>query len=407
MRKETLRSLKRINATPKMVQMAKNNKKRMVYKNIYGWSDRVRNTEFDVLVRTQTRGAYLMVCIFYPERIAAGELTPTYEIYCNPEGNEYITRYLEKGEEKGWLTAMVDNLELNWRRSISGYEVRQFPGMKKRVWQNPEGKKTIQMFLGTKGTGLDGLAEWQQRAKDKKTEEKEAREQAPWDADMKLVPQLIPSFENWMEKEAADKYFIIYKYERNQDEGWCSGCQRFVPIVKPKHNKKGKCVRCGRNIIFKAASRIQTLRTEWYSAQCIQKIKGGIVIRSFTQVQYYRDADYRNPNSATNETARTLIFDDGTVRHYDYGLYKNKKHRFILNKNYRSYGGYYHFKERMYTRNLRRLKSTVLKRSSIDLWNGILPTSIERYLVIENESPVIEKLVRIGMLKLAKEIIDK
>ena len=407
MRKETLRSLKRINATPKMVRMAQNNKKRMVYKHRYGWGDRVRDTEFDILVRTQTRGAYLMVCIFYPERIAAGELTPTYEIYCNPEGNEYITRYLEEGEEKGWLTGMVGNLKLNWHRSICDYEVRQFPGMEKRVWQNPEGKKTIQMFLGTKETGLTGLAEWQKRAKDKKTEEAEAREQAPWDADMKLVPPLIPSFENWMKKEAADKYFIIYEYDRNQDEGWCSGCQKFVPVVKPKHNKRGKCVRCGRNITFKAAGRIKTLRTEWYSAQCIQKIKGGIVIRSFDQIQWYRDVDYREPNSITKEMRRTLILDDGTVRHYDYGLYKNKEYRFILDKYYRSHGGYYHFGKKVYTRNLKRLKSTALKKSTIDLWNGHLPTSIEQYLVIENESTVIEKLVRIGMLKLAKEIIDE
>lgn len=407
MRKETLRSLKRINATPKMVQMAKNNKKRMLYKSIYGWSNKEKHTEFDLLVRVQTRGAYLMVCLFYPEKVAAGELTPTYEIYCNPEGNEYITRYLKNGVEKGWLTAMVGNLEENWNRCVSWYEVREYPGMKKRVWQNSEGKKTIQRFLGTKGTGLAGLKEWQQKAKDKKTEEAEAREKAPWDADMKLVPPLIPSFENWMKKEAADKYFIIYEYDRNQDEGWCSGCQKFVPVVKPRHNQKGKCVRCGRNITFKAASRIKTLRTEWYRAQCIQKIKGGIVIRSFEQTQWYRDVDYREPNSITSETQRTLILDDGTIRHYDYGLYKNKEHRFILDKNYRSHGGYYHFEKKVYTRNLKRLKSTALKKSTIDLWNGALPTSIEQYLVIENESTVIEKLVRIGMLKLAKEIIDE
>lgn len=412
MKKEILRNLKRINATPKMVKMAKSNKKKMIYKskNGYGWSDHIKNTEFDMFIRTQTRGRYLMVCLFFPDRVEAGELTPTYEVYCNPEGDEYITRYLEAGKEKSWLTAMADNLtivtdktDLNW------YMLRTYPDIKKRVWQNPEGKKTIQQVLGTKAAGLEGLVEWQRAAKHRNTLAAEAREKAPWDADMKLVPKIMPSFEGWMKKEAADQYFIIYEYDRKgTKEGWCSYCQRYVPVTKPLHNKEGKCIRCGKSITFKVASKIKTLGTGFYEGQCIQSIKGGIVIRTFSQTQWYRDADYRNPKSCMRETERILIFDDGTVKRYLYGLYKNKEFRFILDKDYISpIYGYSELSIKLYTRNLKSLKKTALKSSTIDLWKTNLPIRSDRYLAIEKKSPVVEKLVRIGMFHLARDFIQQ
>lgn len=407
MRKETLRRLKRMNATPKMVKLAENNEKEMFYENAYGWMDKKKNTEFDLLVWAQPRGEYLMVCLFFPEKIAKGELTPTYEIYCNPEKDEYITRYLEAGEEKGWRMAMIDNLDMVGYCWQDSWSRRNYPGIEKRIWQRPSGEKIIQQFLGTNKAGIDGLVEWQRKVKAKKIQEAEEREKAPWDADMNLVPEIMPSFENWMKKEAADEYFIIYEYKNGKapDTGWCSGCQKFVPIVKPRHNKKGRCA-CGRDITFKAAGKIKTLSTGWYSGQCIQKINGGIVVREFEQYQWYRDADFTKPKSIMRENERILIMDDGTVKRYYYGSYKNKEDRFILDKGYMPTGGTYysHRTTKLYSRNLKELKKTVLKYSAADLWNT-LPMSVTRYLAIERENPVIEKLARIGMFKLAQDLM--
>lgn len=407
MQKKELRKLKRINATPKMIQISKNNQKKMIYKSKYfELRDKKKNTEFDVLVRSQTRGVYLMVCLFFPEKIAAGELTPTYEIYCNPEGGEYITRYLEAGEEKGWMTAMADNLDMVSYYWPCEFERREYPGIEKRFWQNPEGKKTIQQFLKTNEAGLDGLIEWERKMRTKRIEEAEKREKEPWDADMALVPKIMPSFENWMKKEAARKYFIIYEYKNGKasDMGWCSGCQRFVPIMEPRHNKQGRC-KCGRDITFKAAGKIRTLSTDWYEAQCIQKIDGGIVVREFAQYQWYRDADYTKPKSVMKENERILIMDNGTVKRYYYGLYKNKEYRYILDKNYRPTGTYYsYYATKLYTRNLSRLKKTALKNSAVDLWET-MPMSVTKYLAIERGNPAIEKLAKIGMFRLAQEIM--
>lgn len=408
MRKEELRSLKRIYATPKMERMARDNCKKMVYRKAWGdGCEIVRPTEFDLLVRCQNRGRLLMICVFHPEWLERGIRTPIYEIYCNPEGDEYITRIRNAdGTEQKWSGAMFDNLLFVARSDYPNSWLKP-KDRDRRTWQNPEGRKIIQMRLQTKETGVKGLVEWQRKVKEKKIAEAEARQKAPWDADMRLVPRIMPSFKGWMQREAADKYFIIYEYKgREPDEGWCSGCRRSVPVVHPRHNKAGKCPRCGRDITYKAAGRIKTLSTGWYTAQCIQKISGGIVVREFEQYQYYRDTAYTDPHVAMNETKRVLIMDDGTVRRYVYDLYKNKEHRFIPDR----YGHtMWSTTRRLYAGNIGALKRTVLKTSSICLWmrgkEWRLPVGAVDFLAAEKGNPAIEKLARVGMFRLAGDMI--
>ncbi len=402
MRKEQLRSLKRINATSKMVEQAKNNKGKQKYKSKHYYNSFIEKTTlYDVMLRCQTRGKYLMVCIFFPDKVAKGELTPTYEIYCNPEGNEYITRILQKGEEQRWSTAMVDNLN-NMYSVFSN--VYWYKGTERRIWQNEEGKKSISRFLKTEKKGLLGLVEWQKKARNKKIQEAEQREQAPWDADMALVPNILPSFKEWMLKEAAGGYFIFYEYDKKgTKEGFCSHCKKTVPVVKPRHNDRGECPKCGVKIKYKVSSRIKTLRINGHTAQCIQKIKGGIVIREFKHEQWYRDTDYRTPYCEISETKRTLIMENGISKKYFFGIYKNKKHRW-LPKPYNGYWDSNHSKTMLYKKNLASIKKTFLKNSAIDLWEK-LPVSTEEYLVAENGNPAIEKLARIGMFTLAADLI--
>lgn len=405
MRKEELRRLKRINATPKMRRMAENNHKIMKYKSKYSNSYIKRKTEYDLFVRCQNRGKYLMICIFFPERVEAGEMSPTYEIYCNPEGDEYLTRVIDKGREIKWSNAMADNLGQVFAHMISSYGCEK---TEKRIWQNPEGAETIRQILKTNKKGLWGLIEWQKKVREMKIKEAEKREQAPWDADMALIPDILPSFKDWMKKEAPREYFIFYEYSKNgAAQGYCSHCMKMVPIKNPKHNVEGRCSKCGVKIQFKASGKIKTLMTEKYSGQFIQKIKGGIVIRTFTQQQWYINMDYRNPDSYLNEIERILILDNNTVKRYYYGLYKNKKHRFIPDESYMPLRTKFCYLSniKLYKRNLNCFKKTILKNSSITLWNT-LPITVDRYLAIEREHPVVEKLAKLGMFRLAADLID-
>lgn len=149
MRKSELKKLKRINATPHMIELAKNNKSEtpILYNSKHGWDKPLmKRTNYDIMVRCQSRGKILIVCIFLPEEIADGKITPLYEIYCNVEGNEYITRIMpQRGKEK-WSTAMADNLD-DVQQVIS--KMYWYKNVESRIWQNNEGRNTIQQRLKT------------------------------------------------------------------------------------------------------------------------------------------------------------------------------------------------------------------------------------------------------------------
>ena len=54
-----------------------------------------------------------MIAVFLPQNIAKGYKYPNYEIYCNPEGDEYITRvrHATDGKEIKWSSTMICNLD--------------------------------------------------------------------------------------------------------------------------------------------------------------------------------------------------------------------------------------------------------------------------------------------------------
>lgn len=412
MQKEALRQLKGITATPAMVRLAQNNKHEMTYPS--KWGVYKKNTLRDLLIRCEIesvgKDSILVVCVFLPVKVAKGILTPICEIYCNLQTREYITRMLDdRGKEQKWSNAMADNLEKVGNYMDSYYWNINIPAWHARIWQPPKEKKIIQDFLGTEEKSILGLIEWQRKIKKEKMEEKEKRQQEPWDRDMALIPEIFPSFYTWMEKDGHNHHYIFYEYDKKgAKEGYCSHCQRLVPVEKPKHNKESHCIKCGAKITYKVASKIQSLSTGWYDAQVIQRIRGGIVIRTFSQYQYYRDCDYRTPRKITKEIERILLLDEGKVKKYYYGLYKNRFNRWILDRNYTptSHTYYMSLISRLYKRNLSALKKHALKNTALDLWDE-LPTDTANYLVMERYRPVIEKLARIGMFNLAKDFLTK
>ncbi len=406
MQKEELRKLRALPATKQMMSKGK------VFKEIketvcWGAERNVIIPQYEVLFRVQNLNGYIKVAVFLPEDMRKDIKTPRYEIFLNVQGEEYITRELDKeGKEVRWLTSMLTNLK----------GVPYFS-----YWSNTkyfigaDGMNTLNRLELKKETnkakGAYRLQAWQQEQKDKETLRREEREQAPWDEDMALVPKIVPSFEEWMRKDVCKEIFIFYEYKRGgASKGYCSRCKREVNIKKPIHGKETRCPACGAKATFKASGKIKTLATDYYEAEIIQKIKDdGIVIRRFEQRQWYSQKnDYRKPNINTSEMERILILKNGITRRYAWESYKNKKLRWCLDREYKPTKRTYYWSRRikLYKKNLSSIKkTTLLKHSAIDLWD-VLPTSVTSYIEMEKGNPAIEMLAKLGMFTLAKEIID-
>ncbi len=407
MRKEELRKLRALPATKEMMEKGK----RLKEKTETYWYNRktVKKMvpEYDLLIRVQNLSGYIKIALFLPKMMQEDIKTPRYEIFLNVRGGEYITRELDdEGKELRWLTSMVWNLqgmEFNWY-----YKNEYF-----KYFVSSDGKKTLNGLKLENDNGSDGiyrLRYWQQEQKDKDTKRREQKEQAPWDADMKLVPELAKGFEEWMRRDVATEYYMIYEYDRKgQKTGYCSRCKTYVQIQNPKHGKKTECPHCKAKAEFKAHSRLQTLATPEYDAEIIQKFKGGIVIRSFAQKQWYRDQKYTDPVIRTREYQRIMIFDDGKVKRYTWDMYKMKYHRWILDKSYFPHKRTYYStcRIKLYKRNFAQLKkNSLLRQSAIDLWPE-LPLSVTNYIEMERGNPAIEMLARLGMFRLAKDLINE
>lgn len=397
MRKDELRKIRALPATKEMMAKGKAEVEEEIR---HWWDNRVTKKKvplYDLLFRIQNLGEYIKIALFLPEDMRKDIKTPRYEIFLNVKGSEYITRELDnKGQEVRWLTAMVRNL------SEVGYWAD-------KVYLTNDGRQTLnRLKLSCAGEknfkGYKRLIQWQQEQKDAVTKRREAAEQAHWDADMKLIPKMPKGFEEWMRRDAASHCYMIYEYDpKGQKKGYCTRCKKFVPITAPKHNEDTKCPSCRAEVKFKAHSRLQTLSTGEYYGEIIQRFDGGIVVRAFEQKQWYRDREYTNPRMWTHEYERVLIFDDGRIRNYEWGSYKNKYYRWIFTGC--GVGGYYSDKRKLYKRNLSCLRQTTrLKNSAIDLWDT-LPLPTTRYLAAEAGNPAIEMLARIGMFRLAEGLI--
>lgn len=401
MRKEELRKLRALPATDEMMEKGKRFQKLKQSR----WNDEKYTTikpDYDALFRVQNLGPYIKIAVFLPEKMRKDIRTPLYEVFLNVAGGEYITRELDdKGQELKWRTSMISNLP----GLTGGWNYWSAP---RNDFLNIDAKNTLNRLplnSDKKYTGMKRLQYWQEEQKDLQTKFREQREQAPWDADMALVPELVTDFAEWMARKVVPECFIIYEYDpKEQKTGYCSKCKRDVVIVKPRHGKKTICPHCKSKAVFKAHTRIQTLATSEYDAEIIQPFKDGIVVRRFKQRQWYRDADYKNPHIRTHEYQRILIFNNGTIRRYDWENYKNKFHRWILNKG----GiGWREEKTALYRKNFAQVKRhPILKQSAINLWPE-LPMSTAQYLAIEKGNPAVEMLARLGMFRLARAIIEE
>lgn len=400
MRKEELRKLRALPATKEMMEKGKRYQKL----NKSRWNGETYSTikpDYDALYRIQNLDGYVKIAVFLPADMRKDIKTPRYEIFLNVAGGEYITRELDdKGQELKWSSAMIWNLsgmDTGW-----GYWSDPRTDYVNRDALNTLNRLPLSCDRGQ--TGLKRLQAWQQEQKDNIIKQREQREQAPWDADMKLIPEAPKGFAEWMRKDAAAEYYIIYEYDpKGQKVGYCSKCKKMVPIKEPKHGKRTKCSYCGIKAEFKARGRIQTLTTGSYEAQIIQKFSGGIVVRKFWQRQWYRDRDYKNPEIYTGENERIMIFDNGTMKRYSWELYKNKFHRWVQDKGIAS--GYDTGSMKLYKRNFAQLKKgSMLKQSAIDLWPK-LPLPAVKYIEVERGNPAVEMLARMGMFNLAAELI--
>lgn len=398
MYKAELRSKRTLNATREMIEKAKNNKQTGTTKSnglIINY-----NMAYGLFLRCQLLKGILKVAVFFPKDLANGIKTAKYEIFINTAGDEYITRILdEQGEEIGWTGAMIHNLP-----GVDTYEMRW--KCKKEAYINQEGYTTIKKLLEVNEGGYGGIRQYQERIRKAKILEAEKRQQAPWDADMKLVPERPKAFDKWMAKEVSKDNYIFYEYQRKgATTGYCTYCEKEVPLkMVPKHLKEGSCSVCKRSITFLSKGKRKEIWTGTDCGQLLQAIENGFVIREFSvQKHYYAEPE---KNYVRIHESDRYLCRNGAIDYYSWELYKNKYTRWCKSTPPR----YYHYRDKckIYKKNIKSIEKKIERHSALPIIirNGVEISAYE-YIISEAGNPAVEMLVKIGMIRMAVELIKE
>lgn len=131
-----------------------------------------------------------------------------------------------------------------------------------KKWITPQGHTPIQEYLEVDHGGFTGLMEYQLNIRAEELKRKHKKETTPQDLDLAQTPELPKDWERWCYKVGVPENYIFYEYQRKgADTGYCTYCEKDVPIRHPRHNNKGRCSPCRHKIIFKSIERAGTVET--------------------------------------------------------------------------------------------------------------------------------------------------
>ena len=182
-------------------------------------------------------------------------------------------------------------------------------------------EKLICEYLGSKEEPYRAIREFQSNIRERQLLARHKKETNPWDAAMALVPPLPKDWDKWVGKVGVVQNYMFYQYQRGGAKtGYCSYCDREVPIRKPKHNMFTKCPRCRKQVQFKAFGKMGRFRTEKYVAYLMQQYPGGFVIREFWAERSYSRTTGTSRRFTMSSAARSLTRMRNRCRHFTGGF---------------------------------------------------------------------------------------
>lgn len=177
--------------------------------------------EHEYYARCKRFDRILKVAIYLTKNLAAGGRKPVYELFLDYDAQDFLTYSFM---EKKWRTAMLRNLPQQ------GFGIRD-------VQISSRDSAVIGQYLHSEWGASAAIREFQEGIREKQLLARHKKETDPWDAAMALVPPLPKDWDRWVSKVGVEQNYMFYQYRRGGTKtGYCSYCDREVPIRKPKHN---------------------------------------------------------------------------------------------------------------------------------------------------------------------------
>ena len=346
-------------------------------------------------LRCFVQNGTLKVSFFFTELLRSGGRNPAYELYIEHEKSRFVT--YDRLHDK-WLNSKLDMLP--WPDYVRWSD---------KVWINPSDYETVKKYLGGQKGGYDGLLEYQRHIRDEELKRRHKRETDKWDEDLAQVPPLPKDWARWVDKVGIPDNYIFYQYSRKGAEtGYCSFCEKEVPIQHPRHNKQKTCPCCRHKVAFKSIGKAGTVVTEKRPMYLIQRCKDGFIVREFYGYRKYPRGEYTAPECYYYLEIRRSFYDRNgkALRAYFWGLYKLREMRWIpAAVCYAGYGD--HDEGRVYGKTLPHLAKNELSRTGLPETLAIdRMIDPEKYLAVLQAVPQMEKIAKANLPCLVHECIS-
>ena len=389
MKKEILKKLRTLKATDTMMKMAGMDVPKVHH---CGYGETTHKYKYGIYLRCQILSGILKVAFFLADEMRKGINRPVYELFINKEDGEFITWDVKKQK---WRNAKVDMLEWPEYTWHSGKFI------------NPEGNRSIKRYLGVGNGGYKGIHEYQLSVRADELKQRHRRETGAWDMALEQVPEIPKDFNNWVDKKGMKQHYIFYEYSRKgAEEGYCTYCDKTVPIDKPKHNSFGKCKCCSREVQFKSRGKAGSFYTKDENVYLLQKCEDGFVVREFRARRHYYKGKYENADRAVFEDRRVIYDENLCGQAFYYGLYKNVEQRWIITSV--SGGGYYYTQLGMvYTKNLHTLSDKLGRTGLLQMISSLERQDPEIFIENVKRKPYLEQLAKAGLTQLTFDVVYK
>lgn len=206
----------------------------------------------------------LTVCFYECERLKANDRMPKWVVFQGKD--DFATLERDATGNVKWRDAMLTNL--------TGYYSGSF--LPACVFYKKTGCHTIARYIHVEANPtlvLRHLDDYQQDIRDRQAKIRRYKRDTVVRDKMRSVPKTPANLKRWADKHIMPHYlFYDYNNGRVKTQVYCTYCEKFSVIKRPKINDILRCPKCDQKVIDKAQGRRAAYHEDRETCQVVQQI---------------------------------------------------------------------------------------------------------------------------------------
>lgn len=206
----------------------------------------------------------LTVCFYECERLKANDRMPKWVVFQGKD--DFATLERDATGNVKWRDAMLTNL--------TGYYSGSF--LPACVFYKKTGCHTIARYIHVEANPtlvLRHLDDYQQDIRDRQAKIRRYKRDTVVRDKMRSVPKTPANLKRWADKHIMPHYlFYDYNNGRVKTQVYCTYCEKFSVIKRPKNNDILRCPKCDQKVIDKAQGRRAAYHEDRETCQVVQQI---------------------------------------------------------------------------------------------------------------------------------------